>query len=62
MSSPSLRLIGAAVAGLLVAAAAHLWRGYGIELAVVTGIAVVLLVFATQRTVERLRRTVGRDR
>lgn len=62
MSVATLRLIAAAVGGLAAAIAVHLWRGYGPELATVTGIAVALLVFATQRTVERLRDTVGRGR
>ncbi len=43
--------LGAGVLGML---AALTWRHYRLELAVVTGLAVGLLAFATLRTVARL--------
>jgi asparagine N-glycosylation enzyme membrane subunit Stt3 len=60
MSADTRRLIVSAVAGLLGFLAALAWRGYRIELSVVTGIAVALLAFAALRTVERMRHTLRR--
>lgn len=52
------------VVSLAVAAAgfglALAWREYSLELSLVTGVAVGLLAFATLRTVERMRTTLGR--
>ncbi len=58
--SAALRLAVAAVAGVLGFLAAHFGRGYRVELAVVTGIALGLLAFAVLRTVERMRHTLRR--
>jgi hypothetical protein len=49
------RLLGSAGAGLAGFALALFWRRYAPELALVTGVAVGLLAFATFRTVDRLR-------
>lgn len=60
MSIAARRLVVAVAFGLAAALAAHYWRGYGVDLSTVTGISFGLLAFATHRTIERLRQTVGR--
>lgn len=60
MSTATRRLVVSAVAGVLGFLAALTWRGYQLELSVVTGIAVGLLAFATLRTIERMRHTLRR--
>lgn len=55
MSLAAHRTLWSALAGALALVLAHLWRGYDLQLATVTGIAIGLLVFATFRTVARLR-------
>lgn len=60
MRADTRRLVVSAVVGVLGFLAALTWRGYRLELSVVTGIAVALLAFATLRTVERMRHTRSR--
>lgn len=44
---------------VVAVAAAHWWRGYGLLLALVTGLAIGGLVFVTLRTVDRMRDLFG---
>ena len=48
-------LVWALPAALVAGALAWLWKGYPPQLAVVTGVAVGALVFATLRTVDQMR-------
>ena len=48
-------VIGAFLAGILVAAVLILWRGFFWQHALIIGIAVVALVYSTGRTIDRLR-------
>ena len=60
MSLATRRLVVSAVFALAAFFVALTWRGYRLELSIVTGVAVGLLAFATLRTVERLRETLRR--
>lgn len=60
MSADTRRLLVSAAVGVLGFLVALAWRGYRLELSVVSGVAVALLAFATLRTVERMRRTRSR--
>lgn len=60
MSAQTGRMIVSAVVAVIGFLAALAWRGYSLELSVVTGVAVGLLAFATLRTLERMRHTPHR--
>lgn len=60
MSGQARRLVVAALVAALGFLAALTWRGYSMELSVVTGVAIGLLAFATLRTAERMRHTLRR--
>jgi hypothetical protein len=54
------KLVLSVLAGLLAAVAFHLLRGYPPKLSSLFGAAIGALVFAALRTVDELRRTLGR--
>lgn len=60
MNAQTRRLIVSALVAALGFLAALTWRGYSMELSVVSGVALGLLAFATLRTVERMRHTLRR--
>lgn len=60
MSAQTRGLIVSAVFAVLGFLAALTWRGYSMELSVVSGVAIGLLAFATLRTIERMRHTLRR--
>lgn len=60
MSAQTRRLIVSVVGAALGFLAALTWRGYSMELSVVSGVAIGLLAFATLRTFERMRHTLRR--
>ncbi|HEX2255002.1 MAG TPA: hypothetical protein VHQ65_17180 [Thermoanaerobaculia bacterium] len=55
LSPMARRVVISAMVGAAGALAAALLRGYRLDLALVTGVAVGLLAFATLRTLDRLR-------
>lgn len=54
------RLAWALPAALAAFALAHWWRGYGVELAAITGLSIGALTFVTLRTLDRMRDVMGR--
>lgn len=60
MNAQTRRLIVSTLVAALGFLAALTWRGYSMELSVVSGVALGLLAFATLRTVDQMRHTLRR--
>jgi len=54
------RLAWALPAAVVAFALARWWRGYGMELALITGLSIGALTFVALRTLDRMRDVVGR--